>query len=526
MRTRWLVLCVLLSSVVVLSSQSLDPGGLQMRVGFERPDGSHNIQNIPIETYVARVLAGEAARESPPAALEALAIAIRTFAIINRNRHNADGYDVCDTTHCQVVRTAYPATERAAAATAGLILVRNGVPVPLFYSASCGGRTEVPSAVWPGSDDPSYLPSQRDDACGGAPEWTADIKAADLTRSLKAAGFRGDRLREMRIVARNGSGRVSKLRLDGFSPEQISGQDLRAVVGRTLGWLLVKSAAFEMERHGDVYHFEGHGYGHGVGMCVIGSVNLAARGQTAAQILNRYYPGLDIVTLTGAPPPAPAPAPVPALPVYGPAAPVSSSARATPSIPVASRPSVALVPAMPSPIDLSLPDDDEGELTAIQALTLRARDDVARSLGVAAPSRVAVRFHPTTQSYERATGQSWFTSGAIVGGEVHLLPLAVLRDRGVLERTIRHELVHVMIDEALRNRPAWVREGAAIYFAGDRPESAEAESKFRPRSRLSCPEDLDLLQPVSAGSLSNAHARALACFARQAGDGKSWRDVK
>ena len=62
MRTRWLFLSVLLSSAVALSSQSLDPSGLQMRVGFERPDGSHNIQNIPLETYVARVLAGEAAR--------------------------------------------------------------------------------------------------------------------------------------------------------------------------------------------------------------------------------------------------------------------------------------------------------------------------------------------------------------------------------------------------------------------------------------------------------------------------------
>ena len=513
MRTRWIVLCVLCAAVASLSSQSLDPSGLQMRVGFERPDGSHNIQSIPLETYVARVLAGEAARESPPAALESLAIAIRTFAIINRNRHNPDGYDVCDTTHCQVVRTATPATERAAAATAGLVLVRNGVPVPVYYSASCGGRTEVPSAVWPGAEDPPYLPSQPDDGCGGAPVWAADIKAADLTRSLKAAGFRGDRLREMKIVARNSSGRVSKLRVDGFTPEQISGQDLRAVVGRTLGWLLVKSAAFEMERRGDVYHFDGHGYGHGVGMCVIGSVNLAARGQTAAQILNRYYPGLDIVTL-GAPPLVPSPTPV------------ISAARPAPLPSISARPPLVLPPAAPSPVALSLPDDDEGERTAIQALALRARDDLAKDLGVTAPARVIVRFHPTTQSYERATGQSWFTSGAIVDGEVHLLPLAVLRDRGVLERTIRHELVHVMIDEALKNRPAWVREGAAIYFAGDRPESAEAESKYRPRSRLSCPEDLDLLQPVSAGSLSNAHARALACFARQAGDGKSWRDVK
>ncbi len=497
-------LCVAAS----LSSQPLDSSRLEMRVGFERPDGSHSIQSIPLETYVARVLAGEAARESPPAALEALAIAIRTFAVINRNRHNADGFDVCDTTHCQVLRTATPTTERAAMATAGLVLVRNGVPVPVYYSASCGGHTEIPSEVWPGSDDPPYLPSQPDDACNGAPEWTADIKAADLARSFKAAGFRGDRLRDMRVAARNSSGRVSKLRVTGFSPDTISGQDLRAVVGRTLGWLLVKSAAFEMDHRGDVYHFEGHGYGHGVGMCVIGSVNLAARGQTAAQILSRYYPGLDIVTL-GSPASSPA----------------GTTVRATPS--PAARPPLVLAPvASPSAVTLSLPDDDEGERGAIESLALQARDDLAKALGVVSPVRLAVCFHPTTQSYERATGQAWFTSGAVVAGEIHLLPLAVLRDRGVLERTIRHELVHLMIDEALTNRPVWVREGAALYFSGQRPDQAEAESPFRPRGRLSCPEDVELQQPLSAGALSTAHARALACFARQAGDGRSWRDVK
>ena len=87
-------------------------------------------------------------------------------------------------------------------------------------------------------------------------------------------------------------------------------------------------------------------------------------------------------------------------------------------------------------------------------MALRARDDIAKDLGVAAPSRLTIRFHPTTQSYERATGQAWFTSGAIVGGDIHLLPLAVLRDRGVLERTVMHELVHLMIDEPLMKRPA------------------------------------------------------------------------
>src|SRR2546430_13075714 len=60
-------------------------------------------------------------------------------------------------------------------------------------------------------------------------------------------------------------------------------------------------------------------------------------------------------------------------------------------------------------------------------------------------------------------------------------------------------------------------------FRSQRPDSAGEDSRFRPRSRLSCPEDAELLQPISAGSLSNAHSRALTCFVRQAGDGKSDR---
>jgi hypothetical protein len=270
-----------------------------------------------------------------------------------------------------------------------------------------------------------------------------------------------------------------------------------------------------MDRRGDVYHFEGHGYGHGVGMCVIGSVNLAARGQTAAQILNRYYPGLDIVSLGGSS----------GLVARG--SPLVESRVPSPeprrTVELRSAEAFAL---RPSPVELALPDDDEGERAAVETLAWRARDDLAKDLGVAAPARVIVRFHPTTYSYERATGQPWFTSGAIVGRDVHLLPLAVLRDRGILERTIRYELVHLMVDEVLSKKPAWVREGAALYYAGPRPDGQATESKFTPRGRLSCPEDVELLQPVSAGSLSNAHSRALACFARQAGDGRAWRDVK
>jgi len=184
-------------------------------------------------------------------------------------------------------------------------------------------------------------------------------------------------------------------------------------------------------------------------------------------------------------------------------------------------PAAAATPTNPTngALAIALPDEDEGERDVLARVVGRARDEVAKDLGVAAPSRLTIRFHPTTGSYERATGLPWFTSGAVVGTELNLLPLAVLRERGVLERTLRHELVHLMADGLLRDRPAWVREGAAGYFAGQGPIAGE-------QPRPACPSDVELLSPVSAGALSNARAQATACFARQAGEGRTWREVK
>ena len=328
------------------------------------------MQTFALETYIARVLAGEAGRDSRPAALEALAITIRTYALANAGRHNADGFDLCDQTHCQVMRTPTPAHERAAQATAGRALLRNGVPAPVFYSASCGGQTEIPSAVWPGQEDPSYMPSQPDDACMGLPAWTAEIEAEDLTRALRAGGFpRRTAARLPRPVAgRVGTRRAITRRRDDARGNLGPGL-LRAVVGRTLGWQLIKSAAFELERVGDTYRFDGRGSGHGVGMCVIGSMNLAVAGRTATEILNRYFPGLEIA--------------VPGLP-SGPAASVVARGRSTVPAPAAVRgcragsacnsasadsgAAIAVATGVGG-VSLALPDEDEGERDAIAQLT-------------------------------------------------------------------------------------------------------------------------------------------------------------
>jgi len=492
------------ASVAVLADRAAPA---TIRVGLAKPGGGYAIVEMPIETYVARVVAGEAARDSRAAALEALAITVRTFAAANLGRHRADGFDLCDQTHCQVLRAATSATERAAEATSGRLLLHDGAPASVYYSASCGGRTAIPSDVWPGHEDPPYLPSRSDDACGGAPEWTAELRAGDLARALRASGFHGGALRDMRVVSRNESGRVARLQLDGLDPRSVSGQDLRVAVGRTLGWQHIKSAAFDVRRNGDVYRFSGHGSGHGVGLCVIGSANLAEQGRTAAQILARYFPGLDVSVGSAR---------------------STASARGAAGASTRGRPANAPAAPMDETIAVSLPDEDEGERATIVRESVAARDALARALGVPAPARLTLRFHPTTGDYERATGRAWFTSGASVNGEVHLLPLATLRERGVLERTIRHELVHVMADGALAGRPAWVKEGAALYFGGEQtlPGASPPRSPFPATSRAACPSDNELVNPVSAGALANAYARARACFTRQIAAGKAWTDVR
>jgi SpoIID/LytB domain protein len=264
-----------------------------VRVGTVEPGGKYAIRSLPLEEYVGRVLAGEAAPRTAPAALEALAITARTFALANRRRHAREGFDLCDSTHCQVLRPAYAAAQAAARATAGQVLEWHGAPAGVYYTASCGGRTERPSAVWPGATDPPFLPARRDRGCGGEPRWTSGLSVADVHRALVAAGYRG-RLRRLKIRSRAESGRVAVLALDGMTPDVISGQDFRMAIGRALGWHIVKSTAFDLSERRGRYTFRGRGYGHGVGFCVIGSMRRAAAGQSRPELLDAYFPGLRV----------------------------------------------------------------------------------------------------------------------------------------------------------------------------------------------------------------------------------------
>ena len=481
-----------------------------MRLGHLTPDGRARVETLAMDDYIAQVLSGEGQPSAGDAAQQALAITARTFASANRNRHRREGFDLCDSTHCQVVKPATAAARRAALTTSGMVLLSAGQPASVFYSASCGGRLERASQVWPGAEDLSQ--PERDEADAGDPPWLSEIHVNELERALRAAGLRGGRLRNLRVVQRNQSGRVVRLHVDGFSPNEISGTDFRMAVGRVSGWQLVKSTAFDVDRTGNGYRFRGRGFGHGVGLCVVGAGARARHGDSAEQILHFYFPDLAIGRPGAAALRADAAAPATPAPARNGAAPIGEE-----------KPPPAPTVPMARDVQIALPAAEERERSTLLTLVRRVRDEIVAATGQSPPAALRLTVHPSVESFGRATGQPWWVSGATNGANIDLLPIAILQQQGQLERTVRHEVAHAVLDSALASRPIWIREGAAIYFSSGRePGPSGRESG----ARVKCPTDQELMRPVSAGAQRDAYTRAEACFARQIASGRRWDAVR
>ena len=459
--------------------------GRTLRIGAVA-DG--HVTNIPLEAYVARVLAAEGDPKAADAAQQALAIAIRTYTLKNVDRHARDGYDLCDSTHCQVLRPSTPTSRRAAMATVGQVLTYRGELAEVFYSASCGGRSERASDVWPGADYP-YLVSRRDDVCEDDPEWTVDFPLDQVRRALERVGFEGERLRDVDVDGHTSSGRVARLRLSGMRPNVISGDQFRLALGATE----LRSTAFKVEKRGDELRFTGRGYGHGVGMCAIGAARRALRGETARAILAQYYPGLDVTPVAHAAVSAEA-----------------STATAVPPPVVAPRTSA---------ISVIVPKVTSVSAAEIERLATAAQGDLARMLG-APVMPMTIRLHDTLDSFRLATNRPWWVSEVAEGTSIDLAPAPVLSQRGGVESSVRLAVAELLVAAPLDGRSAWVRVGAARYFT----QGAASIKAASPRAQ--CPTDAELLLAVSAAAQHEAEARAAECFARELAKTNDWRAVR
>jgi stage II sporulation protein D len=295
---------------------------------FSSAPGSLTVVNVlDLEAYHRGVVPGEIGAR-PVEELEAVkaqAVAARTYAVASGGRRGRGGFDVLATVEDQVYRGADvedPLCDRAVLETAGEFLAWDGQPIHAYFHSTCGGRTEAREEVWELPRVP-YLtqvwdsPEEdrfTDPFCGGAPyfiwseRWTGDEierlvrDQLPSTASTPVRGTTGE-VRDIRITVRTPSGRVRWLEVEtDAGTYRVFGDRVRWLLRRPAGGGILRSAWFDLDvghRGGRVSEVvaSGRGYGHGVGLCQHGAMEMARRGYTYAQILAHYYPGATLARL-------------------------------------------------------------------------------------------------------------------------------------------------------------------------------------------------------------------------------------
>lgn len=298
--------------------------------------GLQLVNELDIEQYLEGVLPGELPAGFGLEAQKALAVAARTYALVQNGKHGA--FDLCDRTCCQMYLGYHRGSSRGLAAvraTRYQCLWSGPDLVYAFYSADCGGESTSVDEV-PLRDKPTttlkYLSPVKDaprngaDFCATSPyhQWTRRFTKEELERRLNARPqTEVGRLVEMKVKDYDPSGRVRTVLLRGEIPPQpevitqaasfggafttpaprptpvektVTGWELR----RSLGALALKSTKMTLDQpEPNVFRFIGSGFGHGLGLCQIGANGMARAGYSYRDILAHYYPGTRLARIGG-----------------------------------------------------------------------------------------------------------------------------------------------------------------------------------------------------------------------------------
>jgi stage II sporulation protein D len=408
------------------------------------------VATLPVERYVELVVAAESGAADGPESRKALAVVARSFAL--QPSHGHFGFDVCDSTHCQWVHwRSTPEAHAAALATAGEVLWLHGSRAAAYFHQNCGGRTAAAEEVWPGGSAReqgtlSHLVSRVDTYCqrAGSSEWSATLSRAELTLALAAAGLAAPGWKGLTVARRGDSGRATVLQIGSA---EIPAESFRLAVGRALGWNQIRSNWFEVAAQGDGFLFHGRGSGHAVGLCQAGAAEMAREGRGYREILAQYFPGATLGEET--------------------------TGAAWQSL---------------SGQGFMLETSEAADSAFLPALARALAEAESRS-GLSPGGAITVRAYRSTPAFRDATLAPGWVAAFTEGDRIAVQPLRILAARKLLAGTLRHEFLHVLVEElAAANTPLWLREGLVEAWSGDARRVLDAPSfchPKRPRARRS-----------------------------------------
>ncbi len=255
------------------------------------------INYVELEDYIRGILYHEVSHYWPMEALKAQAIVCRTYAVYQMQNSKTRDFDVTSDIYSQVYggkTSERYRTSNAVLATSGKILTYRGKVFPAYFHSTCGGHTEDASVLW--KIDIAPLKGVPCDFCAESPHfnWHYVLTREEIRDKLTKGGFDIKDIKDITIDDRDSSGRVTDLKITSDKKElKVSAKDFRNIVGPNI----IRSTNFAISLvHNDAV-FEGLGWGHGVGLCQWGAYFMAKRGDSAAEILEYYYPEAKIETV-------------------------------------------------------------------------------------------------------------------------------------------------------------------------------------------------------------------------------------
>ena len=249
------------------------------------------INQIDEERYIAGVVEAEAGHGHTQEFYKAKAIICRTYLYGNIERHQNEGFHLCDEVHCQVYRgqSRNRNIQSAVESTRNIIItaINSSTPILAAYHSNCGGQTESSQNVWQSSLP--YLITVIDPYCTSSPNarWQRTIPLNDWTAYMARNGL---------IINPNATADFSfqqPRRVLNYNVNNIS-IPVRQI--RT-DWQL-RSTFFSITVEGGNVVLRGRGHGHGVGLCQEGAIEMGRRGFRHDEIINFYYQNVRLISIT------------------------------------------------------------------------------------------------------------------------------------------------------------------------------------------------------------------------------------
>ncbi|GAA0468588.1 stage II sporulation protein D [Alkalibacillus silvisoli] len=261
-------------------------------------EATDQIESVPLEDYVALVVASEIPADFEMEALKAQALAARTY-IVQRILHDdpEQEHHVTDTVEHQVFQSEDELREvwgvdysgnmnkidQAVQETAGEVITYDGSPITAAFFSTSNGYTENAEDYW--QNEIPYLRSVSSPWDEQSPVYR-DQEIFTYQEVLQQLGLEGNSF-EVTNTTRTESNRIQEITVNG---ETFSGREIREKLD-------LRSNDFTIEAKADHIIFKTNGFGHGVGMSQYGANGMAQSGNTYHDIVKHYYQGVEIETL-------------------------------------------------------------------------------------------------------------------------------------------------------------------------------------------------------------------------------------